>query len=188
MEPTGRDFLDKIRSATTEMDEKTDALLAFSRVTRSTLRYEPLDLSQMAETVIERLRSAEPERNVACMIAPGLSVSADKVLMQTLLENLLGNAWKYSSKTPNPKIEFGAHQEQDGQLVYFVRDNGAGFDMRYAEKLFGAFQRLHRSDEFQGHGIGLATVKKIIDHHGGRIWAEAEVDKGATFYFTLPSI
>jgi light-regulated signal transduction histidine kinase (bacteriophytochrome) len=157
-----------------------------SRLTRSALRYEPLDLSQIAETIIERLHSAEPGRNVAWIIAPGLSVSADKALLQTLLENLLGNAWKYSSKTQSAQIEFGARQGQDGQVVYFVRDNGAGFDMRYAKKLFGAFQRLHRNDEFQGHGIGLATVKKIVEHHGGRIWAESEVGKGATFYFTVP--
>jgi light-regulated signal transduction histidine kinase (bacteriophytochrome) len=186
MEPPGKNFLDKIIAAAAEMHEKVDALLALSRLTRSALRYEPLDLSQMAETVIERLRSTESGRKVACIVAPALEVSADKALMQTLLENLLGNAWKYSSKNSEAQIEFGTCQEQDGQKVFFVRDNGAGFDMRYAEKLFGAFQRLHRNDEFQGHGIGLATVKKIVEHHGGRIWAEAEVGKGATFYFTIP--
>jgi light-regulated signal transduction histidine kinase (bacteriophytochrome) len=184
LEPEGKNFLGRVVSAGKEMNEKIDALLAFSRLTRRELKRETLDLSQMAESVIEHLRSAEPDRPVTCIVAPGLIADGDKTLLHIVLENLIGNAWKYTSKNPQACIEFGS-VDQEGKIVYFVRDNGAGFDMLYADKLFGTFQRLHRDDEFSGHGIGLATVRRIIERHGGHVWAEAEVEKGATFYFTL---
>jgi light-regulated signal transduction histidine kinase (bacteriophytochrome) len=158
--------------------------LAFARLTRAGLRPVELDLSAMATRVLEVLRAAQPDRNVTIHVAPGLVARGDEILIRTVLENLLGNAWKYSTKTLQPVIEFGALLPEN-QVVFFVRDNGAGFNMKYADKLFGAFQRLHRVDEFPGHGIGLATVQRIIHRHGGRIWAEAEEGQGATFYFTL---
>lgn len=182
----GRELLDKILAAAREMDEKIHALLAFSQVVRSAPHYVQVNLSQIAETVLARLHSLEPQRKVACLIEPGLYALADQALMQTLLENLLDNAWKYSSGNPAAEIEFGISKRwPDGKVVYKVRDNGIGFDMRHADRLFGAFQRLHGADEFPGHGIGLATVKKIVERHDGAIWAEAAPGKGATFYFTL---
>ena len=133
----------------------------------------------------ERLCQPEPHRPVTCLVAEEIKTHADERLIKIVLENLLNNAWKYTSKTAHPQIEFG-RLETDGAKVYFVRDNGAGFDMKYADKLFGAFQRLHAASEFPGHGIGLATVQRIIHRHGGKVWAEAKPGQGATFYFTLP--
>jgi len=142
-------------------------------------------LSAMAASVLEQLHKNEPGRDVSWQVTAGLRANADETLIHNVLENLLGNAWKYTSKTSGAQISFGA-QQINGQTSYFVSDNGAGFDMQYAGKLFGTFQRLHRADEFPGHGIGLATVQRIIHRHGGSIWAQAEPAKGATFYFTLP--
>jgi light-regulated signal transduction histidine kinase (bacteriophytochrome) len=131
------------------------------------------------------LQKTRPERQVEFVIAPGLVVNADASLLRIALENLLVNAYKFTEKHPGTRIEFGVMRHED-EAVYFVRDNGAGFDMAYADRLFGAFQRLHSMDEFEGTGIGLATVQRVIHRHGGRVWAEGEVEKGATFYFTLP--
>ncbi len=145
---------------------------------------ERVDLSAMAATVIEELSKTEPERRVNVSITPGVEAVADPRLLRVAMENLLGNAWKYTSRTDAACIEFGV-EEQGGKTVYFVRDNGAGFDMAYAGQLFLPFHRLHKSTEFPGIGIGLATVERIILRHGGRIWAQGAAGEGATFYFTL---
>jgi light-regulated signal transduction histidine kinase (bacteriophytochrome) len=148
------------------------------------LRKESISLTELAGGVVTELRNREPTRKVAMEIAHGLSGRGDPRLMTVVLENLLGNAWKYTSKRPGAEIAFG--QESKGnESVFYVRDNGAGFDMVYADKLFAPFQRMHHDSEFEGTGIGLATVQRIISRHGGRIWAEAAVGRGATFYFTL---
>ncbi len=185
LDAQGHDYLRRIRMATQRMAELIDALLELSRVTRAELSRTPLDLTAMAHTITEELRRREPARAVELVLAEGLTASGDPTLLRVVFENLLGNAWKFTAKTAPARIEIGSLRQPDGVLAYFVRDNGAGFDMQYAHKLFGAFQRLHRMGEFPGTGIGLATVQRIIHRHGGRIWAEGIVDRGATFYFTL---
>jgi DNA-binding LacI/PurR family transcriptional regulator/signal transduction histidine kinase len=184
LDPDAKSLLDKVSNAALDMNAKIDGLLTFSRLSRSELKRTTLNLSEMAESVIDILRDGDHTRNVIVEIMPGVTAEADMTLMRNVIENLIGNAWKYTSKTPDAHIAFGM-QVQNGKTVYYVRDNGAGFDMKYSDKLFGAFQRMHRSDEFEGQGIGLATVKRIIRRHGGEIWFEAALDKGATFYFTL---
>lgn len=185
LDATGQDYLQRIRGGTQRMAALIDAMLQLSRIGRKPLKPSSLDLSTMAREILNELAVAEPARQVAIDITPGLGAWGDAQLLHAALANLLGNAWKYSAKTPHAKITFG-HRQQDGQTVYFVRDNGVGFDMAHAGKLFGAFQRLHHRAEFEGTGIGLATVQRIIHRHGGRIWAEAAPEQGATFYFTLP--
>ena len=166
------------------MAQLIDDLLNLSRVTRAQMRMGSVDLSALAEDIATELRKSDPSRRVEFAIAPALVVHADPGLLGVVLENLLGNAWKFTGKRLVARIELGV-TPHNGRPTYFVRDNGAGFDMTYADKLFGAFQRLHGSGEFEGTGIGLATVQRIIHRHGGRIWAEAAPDHGATFYFTL---
>ncbi len=180
----GRDALERVRKAATSMGELIDALLALSRVTRAEVRTERVDLSAMAAAVAAELQQSQESRPVEFVIDPGVVGWGDTRLLRAVLVNLLGNAWKYSQPRSHTRIEFG-HRRQDGEIVYFVRDNGVGFDMAYAGKLFGAFQRLHRKTDFAGTGIGLATVQRIVMRHGGRVWAESAVDRGATFYFTL---
>jgi light-regulated signal transduction histidine kinase (bacteriophytochrome) len=153
-------------------------------VTRNDLVRAPVDLSALARETSARLHDAQPERKVEFSIAEGILGEGDGRLLQILIENLLGNAWKFTSKRAAARIEFGRNDEKAGN-AYFVRDDGAGFNMEYASKLFGVFQRLHTVSEFDGTGIGLATVQRIVHRHGGSIWAEAQVDRGATFYFTL---
>jgi len=162
-----------------------DDLLNLSRASSHPLHRTLIDLSHIAGAVAARLQADNKERHVRFIIAKGARVFADDGLMQVVLDNLLGNAWKYTSKTESAEIEFGYTEEESG-TVYFVRDNGAGFDMRHANKLFGVFQRLHLAEEFEGTGIGLATVQRIVHRHGGTCSAEGVVDQGATFYFTLP--
>jgi len=159
-------------------------VLYLSRVTRAELRDQEVDLSELAGTIAGRLQEAEPERRVELKIRPGLVVTGDGQLLKIALENLLENAWKFTARQPEARIEFGATQVS-GEPTYFFRDNGAGFDMTYAGRLFGPFQRLHAQHDFPGSGIGLATVQRIIHRHGGRVWAEGLVGQGATFYFTL---
>jgi two-component system, NtrC family, sensor kinase len=177
--------LRRVRAAAQKMGELIDDLLKLSRVSRGELRRDQARLSTIAEAVADDLRRKEPERKVAIHVREGLVAEADNGLMRVLFDNLLGNAWKFTSKTAGARIEFD-RETRDGELVYFVRDNGAGFDMTYASKLFSPFQRLHRDAEFPGTGIGLATVYRIVDRHGGRIWAEGAVGNGATISFTLP--
>ena len=180
----GRRYLHRIRQASQRMARLIDEMLALSRMSRSAMRLETCDLSAMAGAVVDALRKAQPARDVEVVIAPGLQVHADRSLLGVVLENLLGNAWKFTSMQPRARIELGTTR-RGGQAAYFVRDSGAGFDMAYVGKLFHAFQRLHRVDEFEGTGIGLATVKRIVQRHGGEVWAAGEPGAGATFTFTL---
>jgi signal transduction histidine kinase len=182
--PDGQDALRRIRAASQRMSEIIDGLLRLSRVTRSELRPQLLSLSDVARGVIAELQHLEPSRDVVIDIEDDVVAMADLPLIRVVLENLLGNAWKFTSRTAAPKIDFGVTRRGD-EVAYVVRDNGAGFDMAYANKLFVPFQRLHRRDEYDGTGIGLATVQRIVERHGGRIWAEAELDRGASIYFTL---
>jgi light-regulated signal transduction histidine kinase (bacteriophytochrome) len=181
----GQDYLRRVRAATQRMGELIDDLLNLARVTRREMRREPVDLSALAQTTLAQLQKLEPERTVELSVRPGLVAWGDPHLLRLVLENLLGNAWKFTSRQPAARIEFGMERRDGSTVVYYVRDNGVGFDMAYSEKLFGAFQRLHAMTEFPGTGIGLATVQRIITRHGGRVWSEAAVGKGATFYFTL---
>ena len=180
----GRDYLQRIKSATQKMGQLIDDMLKLSRITRQELKREEVDLSMMARKISAELSKNQPERQVEFVIKPGCTGACDRQLIGIALENLIGNSWKYSSRHPSAKIEFGA-TEKDGKTVYFVRDDGAGFDPVYADKLFAPFQRLHTASEFQGNGIGLATIQRIVRKHGGSVWAEGQVEKGATFYFTL---
>jgi len=180
----GKDYLARIRSGTQRMGHLIDDLLRLSRLTRTELRHEPVNLSKLAEGTLKELREGAPERDVEIEITPNLDTRGDRYLLRVALENLLGNAWKFTSGHDRARIEFGV-EEFEGENTYFVRDDGVGFDMTYADKLFGAFQRLHGATEFPGSGIGLATVQRIIHRHEGRIWAKSEVGKGSTFYFIL---
>jgi light-regulated signal transduction histidine kinase (bacteriophytochrome) len=166
------------------MGQLIEDLLQLSRLTRSEMRCERVDLSALAQEILDVLRAAEPERKIETAITPGIIVKGDRRLLQVALENLLSNAWKFTSKQPRARIAFGQTQVDEKQ-AFFVQDNGVGFDMAYADQLFGAFQRLHRTTEFPGTGIGLATVQRVIHRHGGRVWAEAAPGEGATFYFML---
>ncbi|MFB3820148.1 MAG: ATP-binding protein [Candidatus Methylomirabilales bacterium] len=184
LDEQGRTYLETVRAETRRMGELIDALLGLSRVSRAEMQRQAVDLGALARDVERDLRRAEPERRVEFVIAPGLAVHGDPSLLRAVLHNLLGNAWKFTAHRPDARIELGV-SHADGRPVYWVRDNGAGFDMAYAGKLFAPFQRLHRQDEYPGTGIGLATVQRIVHRHGGRIWAEGEVGKGATLFFTL---
>jgi PAS domain S-box-containing protein len=184
LDEAGKDYLRRVKDATRRMGELIDDLLDLSRTTRQELRREEVDLSTLAQIVATDLQKGEPERQVEFIVSDGLSVIGDARVLRVVLENLLGNSWKFTSKKPQARIEFGL-TESGGDCVYFVRDNGVGFDMTYADKLFGAFQRLHSAEEFEGTGVGLATVARIVHRHGGRVWAEGKVGAGATFYFTL---
>jgi signal transduction histidine kinase len=180
----GKDYIRRVRKNAQHMGLLIDDMLSLSKVTRGDLNRTVCNLSEIADTAIKKLQDSEPQRTVNVHISPGIRGWVDKSLFESLMDNLIGNAWKYTNKSEDPRIEFGS-TTQNNEAVYFVRDNGAGFDMQYANKLFNAFQRLHGVEEFPGTGIGLATVSRILQRHGGRIWPEAEVGKGATFYFTL---
>lgn len=166
------------------MSELINDMLSLSKVSRHEIMSQEINLSAIAEAIITALRHGEPANNVEVVIAQNIQCLGDSQLSEIALSNLIGNAWKYSSKKPDARIEFGT-MEKDGQKVYYVRDNGAGFNMAYAAKLFEPFARLHSDGEFPGTGIGLAIVKRVIEKHKGNIWAESEIGKGATFYFTL---
>ncbi len=186
LDEQGRNYLNRVRAGTQRMGDLIDDLLQLSRVTRAEMRREQVDLSALAGSAVEDLRRAEPRRQVEVAIEPGLTAEGDPKLLRIALVNLLSNAWKFTGKQPAARIELGVRNDKDGR-AFFVRDNGVGFDMAYAPKLFGAFQRLHAASEFPGTGIGLATVQRIVHRHGGRVWAESAVNRGATFYFDLPS-
>jgi light-regulated signal transduction histidine kinase (bacteriophytochrome) len=179
-----RRTIERIDLSTREMDQLIEALLSLSQVTSGEFSRETLNLSNLVQTLAEELRQRDPGRKIEFNIAPGIVAQGDRSLLLVVLANLLGNAWKFTSRQPHPRIEFG-FLHRHGQRAYFVRDNGAGFDMSQAEKLFAPFQRLHDSEAFSGTGIGLATVQRIIHRHGGLIWAEGAVGQGATFFFTL---
>ena len=184
LDGTAQDYLRRIRTATHRMGELIDDLLNLSRVTRAEMYNEQIDLSKLATEVAQELELHEPKRGVSLKIAEGLQAEGDSRLVRVALQNLIGNAWKFTSKRAQAEIEFG-QQYSNGDRAFFVRDNGAGFEQSYASRLFGAFQRLHATDEFPGTGIGLATVQRIIHRHGGKVWAEGFVNRGATIYFTL---
>lgn len=184
LDERGRDRLQRVRSAAQKMANLIDDLLNLSRVTRTELNWETVDLSGLAREICADLQQADGSRRVRCQIQPNLQTVGDRRLLGIVFTNLLNNAWKFTGQKSSPSVEVGRQDEGD-EPVFFVRDNGAGFDMAYAAKLFGAFQRLHDASEFPGTGIGLATVQRIIHKHGGRIWAESQVGAGTTFYFTL---
>jgi PAS domain S-box-containing protein len=185
LDETAADYLRRIRVATQRMGDLIDDLLDLSRVTRREMRHDDVDLSALASAVMAGLSGAAPERPVEVRIAEGLRGRGDPALLRLVLENLLGNAWKFTARQRPARIEMGVQRDGD-RLTYYVRDNGVGFDMAYADKLFGAFQRLHGPTEFPGTGIGLATVQRVILRHGGQVWAQSVVGQGATFFFTLP--
>jgi signal transduction histidine kinase len=184
LDEQGNDYIARVRNGVQRMGTLIDSLLQLSRVTRSDVQRERMDLSQLATLVFGELQSADPERNVQWIAQPGVMAEADPRLMRVAFENLIGNALKFTARRGDATITFGSGP-QDGKTVYFLRDNGAGFDMTYVDRLFNAFQRLHGERDFKGSGIGLATVSRIIRRHHGSIWAEGEPGKGATFFFTL---
>ncbi len=185
LDEKGRHYLERIVKNTKRMDRLIQDLLTLSRTTRTPVKRRQVDLSQLAREIAAELQTAAPARPADFIIADGLSVQGDEGLLRVVLENLLSNAWKFTSKRDRALIQVGTLNTPDGKRAYYVRDNGAGFDMAYVSTLFGVFQRLHLQDDFPGTGVGLATVHRVIRKHGGQIWAEAEVDQGATFYFTL---
>jgi PAS domain S-box-containing protein len=187
LDATGLHYLDRIRSGVARMSGLIDGILLLSRLSRREMRVQAVDMSALAQDVVEMLLAHDHARGVEITISPGMKVLADRDLLRAMLENLFGNALKFTGGQAQPIVEF-AQTDIDGELVYYIRDNGVGFDMAYADKLFSPFQRLHRASEFQGFGIGLATVQRIVNRHGGRIWSQAAEGAGATFYFTLPRV
>ncbi len=184
LDAEGRDYLRRLRTASQRMAQLVDDLLKLSRMTRADMVQEPVDLSLLARTAADDLRMNDPKRAVDIDITPDMRVRGDRRLLGVVLENLIGNAWKFTSKHPRARIEFGV-TERDGERWYYVRDDGAGFDMAHADKLFVPFQRLHAAADFPGNGIGLATVRRIVLRHGGRVWAEGKPEQGATIFFTI---
>jgi light-regulated signal transduction histidine kinase (bacteriophytochrome) len=184
LDDKGRDRLHRIRAAAQRMAELIDDLLNLSRVSRTELKWEVVSLTQIANKVLDTLRQEAPERAMQCLVQPDLFAHGDTKLLRIMMDNLLGNAWKFTAHRQEAFIEVGCKVNEE-RVIYFVRDNGAGFDMTYADKLFGVFQRLHDANEFPGTGIGLATVQRVIHKHGGHVWAESTINQGATFYFTL---
>lgn len=185
LDTQGRDFLGRIRSNVQRMDTLIDDLLKLSRVTRKEVTKQPVNLSLLVTDSVKKQQEQQPQRSIEIKIAENVFANGDPDLLSIAIDNLISNAWKYTGKTECPVVEFGADKEGK-ESIYYIKDNGAGFDMQYAEKLFNAFQRLHSSDEFEGTGIGLAIVNRIINRHGGKIWADAQPDNGAVFYFSLP--
>ena len=186
LEGEAQDYLQRIGASSRRMGRMIDDILTLSRSTRQELTRERVNLSDHVEAIIGDLRNRDPDRRVTVEIEPNLAVWGDERLLRTVLDNLLDNAWKFTSKKDGARIEFGA-SFTGNERVYFLHDNGAGFDMAYIDKLFGIFQRLHTATDFEGNGVGLATVVRLVGRQGGRVWAEGEVNKGASFYFTLDS-
>ena len=184
LDRVANDHLDRVMGAAARMNQMIDAMLALARLSSQPIARQPVNLSQLAAYVIEDLRRGASERQADIEIEPGLLAQGDPTLLRLVLENLLGNAWKYTQRRAQTRIHFGSDMA-DGRTAYVVRDNGAGFDMRSSDRLFGLFQRLHSASDFAGTGVGLASVRRIVQRHGGEIWAEGEPDRGAAFYFTL---
>ena len=179
-----REYLNRVRFETGRLGVLIDQMLRLSQVTRAEMRCDTIDLTALVEATASRLCEAQPGRQLEFLVEPGLTASGDMHLLGIALTNLLDNAMKFTGTRERARIEFG-RQNCDGETVFYIRDNGVGFDMAYSEMLFGAFQRLHRNSQFPGTGIGLATVQRVIRRHGGRVWAEAQPEKGATFFFTI---
>lgn len=186
LDDKAKDHLRRVLAAAARMNDLIDALLELSRISRTSLGRHTVDLSAVALAVVEELRRRDVTRKLSATIDPGLTAEADGRLVRILLDNLLGNAWKFTARTANPHVHIGSVR-RDGQTAFFVRDNGAGFDMAYVDRLFTPFQRLHSDRDYAGTGIGLATAKRVVERHGGRIWAESTPGQGASFYFTLPA-
>jgi light-regulated signal transduction histidine kinase (bacteriophytochrome) len=184
LDRVANDHLERVLSAAARMNRMIDALLTLANLSNQPLNRQPVDMSQLALDVVDELRRSQPDRQVEVSIEAGLQVTADPTLLRQVLENLLGNAWKYSARTPKAQVTLTSVRHGSGR-AFVVRDNGAGFDMRSATRLFGVFQRLHSASEFPGHGVGLASVRRIVRRHGGDIWAEAEPARGAAFTFSL---
>jgi light-regulated signal transduction histidine kinase (bacteriophytochrome) len=184
LDDIGRRHAERIHVAAAHMAVLIEKLLALSRVTRVDIQRVEVNLSALAHRIADWLRATAPDRRVEFLVEEDLRCTGDAGLLALVVENLIGNAWKFTSKRPQAQIRFG-HEEREGQVRYFVRDNGSGFDMALGEKLFAPFQRLHSDREFEGTGIGLATVQRVVARHNGRVWADAAVDQGATFYFTI---
>jgi len=180
----GQDLLGRLRLQAQRMAQLIEGLLQFSRLGRKPLEVAPVDLAALAQTVAQELQQANPDRAVEIKVSGIPPAMGDRGLLRQVLRNLIGNAFKFTRRRPNARIEVGS-REDNGERVYYVTDNGAGFDMRYASRLFGVFQRLHPADEFEGIGVELALVQRIIHRHGGRVWGEGRVNEGATFSFTL---
>ncbi|RYX93867.1 MAG: hypothetical protein EOO28_17010 [Comamonadaceae bacterium] len=180
-----RHYVERIRAGVRQMSALTDGLLSLAYLSRKTLHWQACDIGEMASQVLADLAAKQPERKVNVEIQPGMHCTCERMLMRQVIENLLGNAWKFTVRNPEPLIRLGRMKGDDGGWIYFVSDNGVGFDMAYAGKLFGTFQRLHSPNDFSGLGIGLAIAHRIIERHGGRIWAKANPNQGATFFFTL---
>lgn len=186
LDAAGQDSADRILEATRRMAQIIEDLLRLSRVAKAALHRSEFDLSAVARLVVANLTAFQPDHPVELVIQPGLRCHGDRALIQVVLENLLGNAWKFTRKQLHPRVEVGA-DSRAGAMVYFVRDNGAGFDMDRAHRLFLPFERLHSEAEFKGTGVGLTTARRVVERHGGRIWADAAAGRGATFFFTLPA-
>ena len=182
-----QDQLERIAGAAKRMHGLIDDLLSLSKIVRAPMHRAPVDLSTMSREVLTLIRDREPNRQADLIIEDGITAYGDAGLLRIVLENLFANAWKFSSRREVTRIEFGTRMETDGRAVYFVKDNGAGFDSTRAKKLFTPFQRFHTQEDFKGTGVGLATVRRVIHRHGGAIWADAQVDQGATFSFSIPS-
>jgi signal transduction histidine kinase len=185
LDEQGRDYLDRVVRAGQRMAELIEDMMILSRISRSEMQRIPVDLSATALEIADELAQAQPERDVKVDIKPGLVTEGDPKLLRIMVENLLGNAWKFTGRQPEPRIEFGAVPSDNGNRVYYVRDNGAGFDEEHAGRLFAPFQRLHSEAEFPGTGVGLATVQRVVRRHGGKVWARGKVSHGATFFFTV---
>jgi light-regulated signal transduction histidine kinase (bacteriophytochrome) len=185
LSPASRGHLERIVNAARRMGMLIDDLIALSRVSRVDMKRERVDISDTASQIVHDLHRLSPERRVDVDIEPGLLATGDPLLVRVALQNLIENAWKFTSKEPQPSIAIGQLRDEDGDLAFFVRDNGAGFDPEYADRMFGPFQRLHAASEFPGTGVGLATVQRIVHRHGGHVWAEGQIHRGACFYFTL---
>jgi light-regulated signal transduction histidine kinase (bacteriophytochrome) len=185
LDAQGKEFLGHVRDSARRMNGLIDDMLRLSKLERAEMRCTAVDLSEMARRIGQTLRTANPGHPVELIVQPGLVAHADPNLLQILLENLLGNAWKFTTKTASPRVECGAADE-DGVTTYYVKDNGAGFEPSHAHRLFAPFRRLHSDKDFPGTGVGLATVSRVVDRHGGRVWAEAAVGAGATIFWTLP--
>ncbi len=187
LDETGRDYLMRVRKGADKMNQLIDEILVLSRVTRTEISTQELDLSKLAEEVVFAIREARPDHDVAVTIAPSMPTRGDQGLLRQLLANLIGNAWKFTARESQPAIEVGCREEAE-KTIYFVKDNGVGFDMAYADKLFRVFQRLHSAADFDGTGVGLATVRRIVQRHGGTIWARSKEGEGAEFMFTLGTV
>ena len=184
LDKAGNDYLNRIRAASQRMSQLIEGMLKLSRITRAEIIKEEVNLVDMAQSIFDGLKYTQPDRQAELIVEPGISVNADRQLLQILMQNLIDNSWKYSGKCPDTRIEIGVTSQGD-KKVYFVKDNGVGFNMKFADKLFAPFQRFHNDREYPGTGIGLAIAQRVVIRHGGRIWAESEIGKGATFYFTL---